>query len=95
MAEVGTDATRPAIVFIGFMAAGKSAAARAAAATLGTAAEDTDELIERQLGESIAALFHRLGEREGEAEFRRREQAPCHALAPEGGGGHEPLDVGL
>ncbi len=70
MAEVVTDATRPAIVFIGFMAAGKSAAARAAAATLGTAAEDADELIEARLGESIAAFF----EREGEAEFRRREQ---------------------
>ena len=70
MAEVGTDAPTPAIVFIGFMAAGKSAAARAAAATLGTAAEDADQLIERQLGEPIAAFF----EREGEAEFRSREE---------------------
>ncbi len=67
----GVDAvSRPAIVFIGFMAAGKSAAARAAAATLGTTAEDADELIERRLGEPIAAFF----ERKGEAEFRRREE---------------------
>ena len=79
MAEVGDarvagrgvdGVSRPAIVFIGFMAAGKSAAARAAAATLGTTAEDADELIERRLGEPIAAFF----EREGEAEFRRREE---------------------
>ena len=64
MAEVSRDGIRPAIVFIGFMAAGKSAAARAVAATMGSAAEDADELIERQLGEPIAAFF----EREGEAE---------------------------
>jgi shikimate kinase/3-dehydroquinate synthase len=70
VADGGDGATRPAIVFIGFMAAGKSAGARAAAARLGTAAEDADELIERQLGEPIAAFF----EREGEAEFRRREE---------------------
>jgi shikimate kinase/3-dehydroquinate synthase len=66
----GDGAPRPAIVFIGFMAAGKSAAARAAAARLGTVAEDADELIEAELGEPIAPFF----EREGEQEFRRRER---------------------
>jgi len=60
----------PAIVFIGFMAAGKSAAARAAAERLGTEARDVDELIERELGEPIADFF----EREGEGDFRRREE---------------------
>jgi shikimate kinase/3-dehydroquinate synthase len=52
------------------MAAGKTAAARAAAARLGTVAEDADDLIERELGEPIAAFF----EREGEEEFRERER---------------------
>ncbi len=70
MAEVGAGSNRPAIVFIGFMAAGKSAAARAVAAELNTTAEDSDELVERELGMPIAEFF----EREGEAEFRRREE---------------------
>jgi shikimate kinase/3-dehydroquinate synthase len=52
------------------MAAGKSAAAAAVAERLGVEAKDADSLIEQQLGEPIAAFF----EREGEAEFRRREQ---------------------
>jgi shikimate kinase / 3-dehydroquinate synthase len=61
---------RPAIVFCGFMAAGKSNAARAAAGRLGAEALDADELIEAELGESIASFF----ERHGEGEFRRREE---------------------
>jgi shikimate kinase/3-dehydroquinate synthase len=52
------------------MAAGKTAAARAAAARLGTVAEDADDLIERELGEPIAGFF----EREGEEAFRERER---------------------
>jgi shikimate kinase/3-dehydroquinate synthase len=52
------------------MAAGKTAAARAAAGRLGTVAEDADGLIERELGEPIAAFF----EREGEEAFRERER---------------------
>jgi shikimate kinase / 3-dehydroquinate synthase len=70
VAEVGGSSARPAIVFIGFMAAGKSAAARAVAARLGARAEDADDLIGAELGEPIAEFF----EREGEAEFRRREE---------------------
>jgi len=71
VAEVAGSASRPAIVFIGFMAAGKSAAARAAAERLGVRAEDADELIEAELGEPIADFFAR----EGEAAFRERERA--------------------
>ena len=62
---------RPALVFIGFMAAGKSTAARAAAAELGVEAADTDELLERHFGEPVEAFF----DREGEAAFREREEA--------------------
>jgi shikimate kinase / 3-dehydroquinate synthase len=56
----------PALVFVGFMGAGKTTAARAADPD----ALDTDELLERELGEGIAAFF----EREGEAAFRAREE---------------------
>ena len=91
MAEVTRDGIRPAIVFIGFMAAGKSAAARAAAATLGSAAEDADELIERNLGEPIAAFF----EREGEAEFRRREEELVLKLLDSAGNDPSPVVLAL
>jgi shikimate kinase/3-dehydroquinate synthase len=50
------------------MGAGKSTAL-AAARQAGLRAVETDELIERELGEPLATFF----EREGESEFRRRE----------------------
>ena len=68
-----------AIVLIGFMAAGKSAAARAIAERLGGEAIDGDERLEHELGEPIAAFF----EREDEAEFRRREQELVLSLLDE------------
>jgi shikimate kinase/3-dehydroquinate synthase len=69
MAEVG-DRRSPAIVLIGFMAAGKTAAAKAIAERLGGwTLEDADELFEARHG-PIRQLF----EREGEEEFRRLEE---------------------
>src|SRR4029077_17561550 len=53
---------RPALVFIGFMAAGKSTAALEAATALGETAADTDALLEAEFGESIQAYFDREGE---------------------------------
>ena len=70
-----------ALAFVGFMGAGKSEAAKGAARALGTEARDADELIERELGEPIAAFF----EREGEAAFREREERLVRELL-EGGG---------
>ncbi len=61
---------KPAIVFCGFMGAGKSGAALAAAAELGEEAFDTDELIEERTGSTIAELF----ERDGESRFREVER---------------------
>jgi shikimate kinase/3-dehydroquinate synthase len=61
---------RGSLVFVGFMGAGKSAAARAAAAELGGPAVDSDQEIERRLGESIGSYF----DREGEPAFRAREE---------------------
>ena len=76
-------ATRSAIVFVGFMGAGKSSAARTAAAELGVAPLDSDRELERELGEPIETFF----DREGEAEFRRREeQLVCELLDRAAGG---------
>ncbi len=58
------------LVFVGFMGAGKSSAARVIAPELGATALDSDRLIEAQLGEPIAAFFDRVGE----AEFRALEE---------------------
>jgi shikimate kinase/3-dehydroquinate synthase len=74
---------KPALVFIGFMAAGKSTAALAAAAALGETGADTDELLEREFGESIQAYF----DREGEAAFRAAEEALVTRLLDRADGG--------
>ncbi len=59
------------LVFIGFMGAGKSSAAREAAKALGVRCIDTDRLVAQELGTSIEAFFDAYGE---EA-FRVREEA--------------------
>jgi shikimate kinase / 3-dehydroquinate synthase len=60
----------PALIFAGFMGAGKSSAARSVAAELGVQALDSDHEIERELGEPIESWF----ERNGEAAFRQVEE---------------------
>ena len=60
----------PALVFAGFMGAGKSSAARAVAAELGVQAIDSDHELERALGESIESYF----DHHGEAAFRTVEE---------------------
>jgi shikimate kinase/3-dehydroquinate synthase len=57
-------------VFVGFMGAGKSRAARRAAERIGAEVLDTDKMLEAELGEPIAGFF----DREGEAAFREREE---------------------
>ena len=59
-----------AFVFVGFMGAGKSTAARATAAELGVEPLDSDRELERVLGEAIESYF----DRQGEAAFRAREE---------------------
>jgi shikimate kinase / 3-dehydroquinate synthase len=59
-----------ALVFIGFMGAGKSTAAVKVAAALGTSALDSDTLLEQEMGHSIAEEFASAGE----AAFREREE---------------------
>ena len=60
----------PVLVFIGFMGAGKTTGARAAAAALGVRAIDTDRELEQRLGTSIEDYFASHGERA----FRETEE---------------------
>ena len=59
-----------ALVFVGFMGAGKSSAARSVAAELGVTPLDSDRELEARLGEPIESFF----DREGEPAFRAREE---------------------
>jgi shikimate kinase/3-dehydroquinate synthase len=58
------------LVFIGFMGAGKTSAARAVGAALGVGPVDSDHELEDRLGTSIEAYF----ERHGERAFREEEE---------------------
>jgi shikimate kinase/3-dehydroquinate synthase len=64
-------AAQRALVFVGFMGAGKSSSARAVAAHLGVDPLDSDRELENELGQTLETFF----DVEGEAEFRRREEA--------------------
>src|SRR3954451_18277099 len=94
MAEVTAPTAHHGIVSIGFMAAGKTRAAEAVAERLGLGVIDTDELLERELGEPIASFF----EREGGEEFRRREErmvvSILDALAAQVGGPSSVVSLG-
>ena len=59
-----------ALVFVGFMGAGKSSSAKAVGGALGAEPLDSDRELERELGEPLAAFF----DREGEPAFRAREE---------------------
>jgi shikimate kinase/3-dehydroquinate synthase len=68
-----------ALVFIGFMGAGKSTAAAEVAAALGGAALDSDLLLAERFGHSVAREF----ELRGEASFREQEErVVCELLDP-------------
>ena len=78
-ARVGETALvgEPALVFIGFMGAGKTTAARAAADALGGRAVDSDAVLEQRLGQPIEDYFAA----HGEAAFREHEeQVVCELL---------------
>ena len=69
-ADASARPARRAVVFIGFMGAGKSGAARTIAAELGAVPLDSDRALEEGLDESLEDFF----EREGEPAFRAREE---------------------
>lgn len=64
------------IYLVGFMAAGKTTLARALAARLHWRVDDTDALIERREGMTVADIFAQ----RGESGFRTAEQAALRAL---------------
>ena len=73
-----------ALVFIGFMGAGKSTAARQVASALGFEAVDSDRLLERRFGHSVAEQFAQVGE----AAFRAdEEEVVLELLGAAGRGG--------
>jgi shikimate kinase/3-dehydroquinate synthase len=80
---------RPALVFIGFMGAGKSTAL-AAARDAGLETTEIDAVMERELGMPIVDAFERLGE-EG---FRAREAEIVGALLETADGGTIALGGG-
>jgi shikimate kinase/3-dehydroquinate synthase len=84
-----TRVANPAIVFVGFMGAGKSTALAAAHAA-GHKTTEIDELMEADLGMSIGEAF----ERDGEDAFREREAGVVGALLEQADGGAIALGGG-
>jgi 3-dehydroquinate synthase len=80
--QTAPPARRPAIVFIGFMGAGKTTSANAARAA-GLEAIEADELLEGELGMPIAGFFGR----RGEEEFRALESTEVGQLLDDADGG--------
>jgi shikimate kinase/3-dehydroquinate synthase len=81
--------SKPAIVFIGFMGAGKSTALAAARAA-GLETVEIDELMERELGKPIRQAF----EEDGEEAFRAREAGIVGGLLESADGGAIALGGG-
>jgi shikimate kinase / 3-dehydroquinate synthase len=76
--EATATVGEPALVFIGFMGAGKTTAARAAAAALGGRAVDSDSVLEERAGQRVEDYFAS----HGEGAFRElEEQIVCELLA--------------
>lgn len=84
-----TPVSKPAIVFIGFMGAGKSTAL-AAAREAGLETTEIDALMERELGSTIPEAF----ERHGEEGFRAREAEVVGSLLEGADGGAIALGGG-
>jgi shikimate kinase / 3-dehydroquinate synthase len=80
---------RPALVFIGFMGAGKSTALAAARAA-GLETTEIDDLMERELGKPIRQAF----EEDGEEAFRAREAELVGSLLESADGGAIALGGG-
>ncbi|MGH2871329.1 MAG: bifunctional shikimate kinase/3-dehydroquinate synthase [Solirubrobacteraceae bacterium] len=80
----------PAIALVGFMGAGKSTAARIAAAALGAEAVDLDREIEARLGRSIERIFAE----QGEPAFRAAEEQLTLELLDDARGPRRVLALG-
>ncbi len=81
MAPLSRVSGEPAIAFIGFMGAGKTRAARGAAAALGEEATDVDAEVEREFGKPVSQIFAE----DGEARFREAEERLTREALSAGG----------
>jgi shikimate kinase len=72
---------KPHIALVGFMGTGKTTTGRELARLGGSDFVDTDELVEAEAGESVPAIFERLGE----SSFRSLERAVIERIASSGG----------
>jgi len=90
-AAAGDGAPCRALVFIGFMGAGKSRMAVEVADELGVEALDSDRLLEERLGHSIADEF----DRNGEESFRAKEEELVCELLAEAGRARRPRVIAL
>jgi shikimate kinase/3-dehydroquinate synthase len=79
----GTGGLRPAIVFTGFMGAGKTTLAREVAHALDVPLQDSDALLVAELGTDIESFFAS----HGEAAFREREARLVGELLERADGG--------
>ena len=87
----GTSVPQRAIVFIGFMGAGKSTAAAELAKVLGVTPLDSDLLLAERFGRPLAEEF----EQGGEAAFRAaEEQLVCELLENVGRGDQRVIALG-
>ena len=87
--EASASGRNPALVFIGFMGAGKTTAARAAEAA-GLSVTEADDMLEQEIGMPITAFFGR----RGEEEFRSLEAAEVGRMLEEAQGGVVSLGGG-
>ena len=87
MTDHGHHRARRSIALIGYRGSGKTAVGRELASLTGLPLVDTDELVTRRAGVSIAEIF----DRQGEAEFRRLENA---AVAQAAAGPPSIISVG-
>ncbi len=71
-----SDPRSEQIFLVGFMGSGKSSIGKRLAARMQWTFEDTDQLVEKRDGRSIARIF----DESGEPHFRRLEEAALHSL---------------
>ena len=82
MSTGSTEATRPRVVLVGTMGAGKTTAGRRLAEHWGVPFRDSDHDVEEREGRSVSDIFVD----SGEAHFRRLErEAVAEALSGHGG----------
>lgn len=79
------------LILVGYAGSGKSSLAKRLSKALGVGYVDTDTLVERSVGATVADIFHY----EGEEYFRRAERSVLESLVAEGYNGIVATGGGL